>query len=304
MRVVVTGITGLIGRALTPLLRQDGYEVIGLTRGPSRAANETDLGVPLAHWDGRSNEGWGALADGALAIINLAGENIGAKRWSAAQKSAILDSRRDAARAVMQAVALARTPPRVLIQASGVGYYGRSGEAVVDESAAAGGGFLAGVAALGEAEVADAAKYGVRVVCLRTSVVLAQHGGALAKMLPLFRFWLGGPLGNGQAWFPWIHLTDELGAIRHLLKHDDLRGPFNLVAPGIVRQRDFARALGRALHRPAVMPAPAFALKVMLGEMAEEVLLTGQHAVPRKLLDSGFHFTYPDLDQALQALFR
>lgn len=267
MRVAIAGSSGLIGTALAKALSDRGDAVVKLSRAP-------------------------ASLDGAEAVVNLAGASLAGKRWNAAYKQEILDSRVGTTRAI---VALA---PRVLVNASAVGYYGSRGDEELPETAAPGDDFLAGVCKAWEAEAARAPG---RKVFLRTGIVLSKKGGALAPMLPPFKAFVGGPIGSGKQWFPWIHIDDEVGAILACLD-TELTGPVNLVAPGIVRMADFAKALGRALHRPSAFPVPAAALKLLLGEFAD-VALDGQRAIPRKLLDSGFRFRFTDVDAALKDLF-
>ncbi len=301
MNVIITGGTGLIGRALAADLLKEGHEVIVLSRRPEAYVGRVPAGVRLERWDGRTAEGWGHLVEGADAIVNLAGENIAAGRWTAERKRRIRESRVHAGEAVTAAVLAAREKPRVVIQASAVGYYGPHGDEEVDEDTPPGNDFLARVAVDWEASTAPVEEHGVRRVIIRTGIVLTPEGGALARMLLPFRLGLGGPLGSGRQWFPWIHIADEVGAIRFLMENEATQGPYNLTAPNPVRQREFARALGRVLRRPAFLPVPAFALRLLFGEMAD-VLLTGQRAVPRRLLEAGYTFRFPDLEPALEDL--
>jgi hypothetical protein len=235
-------------------------------------------------------------------LVNLAGENIADGRWTEDKKHSILTSRLNAGAAVMDALRLAKEAgagmPAVLIQASAVGYYGPRGPEPVTEDEPCGTGFLAEVAKRWEDSTSGAEALGVRRAVIRTSMVLGQ-GGALSKMLPPFRLGLGGPLGSGKQMVPWIHLADEVGAIVHLLTQPECSGAFNLVAPEVVDSRGFARALGHALGRPAFLPAPGLALRLLLGQMAQEVLLSGVRAVPSRLLASGYTFRFPGLAQAL-----
>ncbi|HVT59397.1 MAG TPA: TIGR01777 family oxidoreductase [Thermoanaerobaculia bacterium] len=303
MRILIAGGSGFIGRAAAIDLAAAGHEVVVLSRDPERARPRLAPGLGAERWDARTAAGWGRLLDRPAAILNLAGENIAARRWTPRQKRALRESRLDAARAVVEAVRQAELRPAVVLQASGIGYYGSCGEDEVSEDHLPGADFLAELSIAWEAASAEVEELGVRRVVLRTGMVLAREGGALAKMLPAFRFGLGGPLGGGRQWWPWIHLADEVGAIRFLLERRgaEARGPYNLTAPQPLRNRDFARALGRALHRPALLPAPAFALRLALGEMAE-ALLRGQRALPSRLLDAGYAFQHPRLDGALADL--
>jgi uncharacterized protein (TIGR01777 family) len=273
MRVAVAGASGLIGGALLKALRARGDEAVALPRYGTAAWN----------------------VEGADAVVNLAGASVAGKRWSPAYKKEILESRVLTTRALVAAVGTAQRKPRVLLNASAVGYYGGRGDEVLDESAGPGADFLADVSREWEAE---AQKAPVRSVQIRTGVVLSRTGGALASMLPPFKAFVGGPVGSGKQWFPWIHLDDEVAGILWCIDHDALQGPVNFAAPGIVTMKEFAKALGRALHRPSWAPVPAAALKILLGEFAA-ALLEGQRAVPKKLLESGFRFRFPELDPAL-----
>jgi uncharacterized protein (TIGR01777 family) len=276
MRVVVSGASGLIGTHLQEALRARGDEPIALPR------------FGTAPWS----------VEGADAVVNLAGASVAGKRWTPAWKAEIEESRVRSTRAVVEAIARAARKPKVLVNASAVGYYGGRDDELLEESASPGADFLANVVRQWEAEAQRAS---VRSVQVRTGIVLSKRGGAMEKMLPPFKAFVGGPIGSGKQWFPWIHIADEVGAILWCIDRE-LTGPVNLVAPGIVTMKDFAKALGRALHRPAWAPVPAAPLKLLLGEFAGS-LLEGQRAVPKKLLDSGFRFRFPDLDPALRDLF-
>lgn len=301
MRVLITGGTGLIGSHLARSLAGDGHEVVVLTRDPERAG-ALPPGVKAERWDARTAGGWGHLVAGA-AIVHLAGENIGSGRWTEARKQRIYDSRVRSGEAVLAAIEQASDKPRVLLQASGVDYYGDGGDLELTEDAPLGSGFLAEVCRDWEAVTADVEALGVRRAVLRQGVVLAREGGALPKMALPFRLFAGGPLGSGRQWLSWIHLEDEIRALRFLLEHEMASGPFNLTSPQPVTWRGFARSLGRALHRPSFLPAPAFALRLALGEMAE-ILLSGRRVVPRRLTELGFSFRFPEVEAALKDLLR
>jgi uncharacterized protein (TIGR01777 family) len=234
-------------------------------------------------------------------VVNLAGENLASGRWTPARKSVLVASRVEPARAIGEAIAAARARPGVLVQASGVGFYGSQGERVLDESAPAGRGFVPELCQAWEGASSGVPALGVRRVLLRTGVVLAREGGALAKMLPPFRWGVGGPFGSGRQWWPWIHLDDAVAAIRLLIEHPEAAGPFNLTAPGLLRNRELARALGSVLHRPSWLPAPAWALRLALGEMAS-VLLDSHRAPPSGLMQAGMRFGFPELATALDQL--
>ena len=297
MRVFIAGGSGFIGTALCRALIRSGHSPVVLTRGTPRALPP---GVSAVGWNGRDGEGWAHLLERDSAVVNLAGENIAAGRWTPERKERILRSRLAAGQAVAEAVARAPEAPRVLVQASAVGWYGPRGPELLDESAASGQGFLAEVCRRWEESSAAVEAGGTRRCVLRTGLVLGP-GGALTRMLPPFRFFLGGPLGDGRQGVSWIHLDDEAQAIRFLIENEDCSGPYNLTAPDPVDSRTFAKALGRALGRPSWLPAPGAALRLLLGEMASEVLLSGQFVRPTRLLAAGYRFLRPDLDGALRA---
>jgi uncharacterized protein (TIGR01777 family) len=298
MRVVITGAIGFIGRALCKELHKD-YEVTALSRSAEGAGRSIGNLAKVAHWDAKIPAGWDREADGALAVINLAGENVGSGRWNAARKSRILNSRLDAAKAVIEAAKHLQNKPKVVILASAVGYYGPRQDEPLDETAAPGEGFLAGVCRQVEGFTAEIEGLGIRCVVIRTGVVLGRDGGALAKLAKPFRFYLGGHLGSGRQWFSWISLDDEVSAIRFLMENEHLRGAFNLTAPQPVTMKEFCRVLGKVLHRPAWLNLPGFAARFALGEMADEMLLSGQRVLPKRLLAAGFKFKYPDVEKAL-----
>jgi hypothetical protein len=299
-RILVTGGSGLIGRALTAELATAGYEVVVLSRSPQRVTG-LPPGARAAGWDGESADGWGELADGALGLVHLAGEPVAEGRWSEAKKRRIRESRVSSSLAVLSAVRRAATPPRFLLQGSAVGFYGDRGDQVLDETAPPGDDFLADVCRQWEAATEPAVELGVRRALLRTGIVLTADGGALERMLTPFRLGLGGPLGSGRQYMPWIHLADEVAAIRFLAEHDDARGPFNLAAPNPVTNGEFSTELAGALSRPNLLRAPSFALRLAFGEMAQ-VLLGSQRAVPAALEDLGFSFRFPELRPALADL--
>lgn len=300
MRVLITGGSGLIGRALATDLARDGNEIIILGRRPERV-----IGLPgnvrAEKWDGRTAEGWHSLANGAGAIINLAGEDISSKRWSDERKLAIRQSRLHSSQAVVQAVKAAANKPAAIIQASGIGYYGPCGDEKITEETPPGHDFLAQLATEWEASSASVESLGVRRAVIRTGVVLSTEGGAFPRMSLPFRFFAGGRLGSGRQWFPWIHIADEVGAIRFLIENKTASGPFNLTAPAPLNNAEFSHLLGKQLHRPSLIPTPAFALRLVFGEMAT-ILLDGQRAVPKRLLQLGYAFRFPEAGMALRDL--
>lgn len=300
MRVVVSGGSGLIGRALVADLVADGHQATALSRSPERL-RDLPAGVTAAAWDAKSAEQLTALVAGADAVVHLAGEGIADGRWSSERKRRIRDSRVDSSAAVAAAIAAAEPRPGILLQASAVGFYGSRGDEELTEESSSGEEFLAGVCRQWEEASAAVEALGVRRVVMRTGVVLARDGGALPKMLLPFRLFAGGPVGNGRQYMPWIHLADEVGAIRFLLDHPSAAGAFNLTAPQPLTNREFSRVLGRVLRRPSFMPAPAFALRLVLGEMSK-LLLEGQRALPHRLEEAGYRFRFPSLEAALKNL--
>jgi uncharacterized protein (TIGR01777 family) len=297
VRVVVTGASGLIGSALVRSLTADGHDVLRLVRRDPRAADE-------AQWDPARRRLDSAVLAGADAVVNLAGAGIGDHRWSDDYKRTVLASRVDATTTIATAVAARPVSdrPRVLLSASAVGFYGDTGENAVDESAPQGAGFLADVVRQWEQSTAPAAEAGVRVVTPRSGIVLAAGGGALGKVLPLFKLGLGGRLGSGQQWMSWVALPDEVAALRFVLEREDISGPVNVTAPEPVRNRDYTKAIARAVHRPALARVPPVALRAALGGFADEGVLVSQRVLPACLDDAGFAFTYVDVDAALAAI--
>jgi uncharacterized protein (TIGR01777 family) len=301
MKIVIAGGTGFLGRPLSTALAHDGHDVVVLTR---RSLAPVPPGTRAVAWDPQAPTGsWVSEVGDADAVVNLTGEPIADHRWTRAQKIRIEKSRVEATARLVTAIRDAARPPSVLVSGSGVGFYGPRGSEIVTEETPAGGDFLAQVCQRWEAEAGLARSAQTRVVCIRTGLVLDRDGGALPKMLPPFRFGAGGPLGDGQQYWPWIHLKDWVDLARTVLVTPAAAGAFNASAPAPVTNAEFAAELGRALHRPAFMPAPGFALRLLLGEMATALLLSGQRAVPAKAERLGFRFTYPTLAGALGAIF-
>jgi hypothetical protein len=303
MRVIISGATGFVGRALCRELHGT-YELIALTRDARRAAASVKDYAKVVEWDARTTSGWARHIEGAYAVVNLAGENLGEGRWTASKKMSILQSRTNSANAIVDAVEGAKNKPAVVIQASGVGYYGSCGDEVLDEDSPPGSGFLADVCRRVESIIARVGRRGVRHVELRPGLVLGREGGVLPRMMQAFRLFLGGYVGNGRQWLSWISLLDHLRAIRFLMDRQDLQGPFNLASPGPVTMKQFSRMLGQTLGRPAWTMLPGFAARLAFGEVADEVLLASQRAVPKRLLEAGFEFNDPDLRTTLLAIIR
>lgn len=296
MTVVVTGASGLLGGALVRALRADGERVVRLVR---RAPAHDDE----SFWNPAQGLIDPAALEGARVVVHLAGAGIGDRRWTAAYKREIERSRLDGTRTLAEALAALDRRPEALLSASGIHYYGDTGDRVVDESAPKGAGFLPDLVARWEAAAAPAARAGIRVVFLRTSQVLSGAGGSLARMIPIFRMGLGAPLGSGRQYWSWISIDDWVAAVRHIMRTPELSGPVNLTSPEPVTNAVFTRALGRALRRPVMpVPVPSFALRAALGEFAQEGVLSGPRAVPARLLATGYAFQHIGLDAALNAI--
>ncbi len=298
MKVFVTGSTGLIGSALAPHLEAQGHQVLRLVRSKGLTENSA------LSWNPQTGDidlsGLSRLDAG----VHLAGENIAGGRWTRAKKARIRDSRIQGTRLLCEALARLEKPPRALVSASAVGYYGDRGDEVLDEASEPGSNFLAETCRAWEGATEAAERAGIRVVHLRFGVVLSSQGGALAKMLLPFRWGLGGRFGTGRQYMSWIALGDAVRAASHALTTEALRGPVNAVAPNPVTNRQFTKALGRVLHRPTVCTLPAPVALLVLGQMADELLLSGARAVPKRLLASGFEFRFPALEGALQHLLK
>lgn len=292
MNVLVTGGTGFVGNILVNLLCARGDRVTVLTRDPGRTRSAR-AGVAYAAWPVDVSK--------FDAVVNLAGAGVLDRRWNDAYKAELRASRVELTRRLVEAMAASPRRPRVLVSASAVGYYGDRGEELLPETAPPGDGFLGQLCVDWEAEAQKAAAHGVRVATVRIGLVLGSHGGALKQMTPIFKLGLGGPFGLGRAWFPWIHVNDLCGLMIHALANESVSGPLNGTAPGIVRNREYARTFGRVLSRPAFLPVPPIALRVVLGEVAS-VLTASQRTVPERTLASGFQFRFPELEPALENL--
>ena len=303
MHVLITGGTGLIGTALSKALLADGHRVTILTRQQNPSLSE---GAVAQLWDAKTPEDWGHLVNEVDAVVNLAGENLAGQgplpgRWTESRKEVIRQSRIGAGLALAQAIGGATKPPAVLVQASGIGYYGTSDDEPIDEEAPAGTDFLATLAVDWEASTKPVEDKGVRRVIIRTGAVLSTRGGALPKLLLPYRMYVGGPVGSGRQFMPWIHIDDEVNAIRFLIDQSTAQGAFNLCAPSPVTNRKFGNTLGRVMNRPSLLPVPAFMLHVLLGEVAD-VVLEGQRALPKRLQSLGYNFRFPELEPALRDL--
>ena len=293
MKVLVTGSSGLVGSALRPVLSDAGHQVYRLLRRPTEEEG-------TASWNPIDGSVETGAFDSVDAVVHLAGENIAGGRWTAARKARIRDSRVRDTRLLCKRLAELQAPPRVLVAASAIGFYGDRGDESLDESASPGHGFLPEVCEAWETATAPARDRGVRVVHLRIGIVLSRSGGALATMLVPFKLGVGGVVGRGDQFMSWVALTDVVNIVGHVLTNESLRGPVNAVAPHAVTNREFTKALGKVLRRPTVFPVPAVAARLVFGEMAEALLLAGARVVPAMLDGSGFTFAYPDVEDALR----
>lgn len=302
MKILVTGSTGLVGTALVSALARDGHTVCRLVRPQSTVSMETKDGFNVA-WNPATGE-LGGAGVGPDAVVNLAGASIADGRWTAERKATLRSSRIESTRALVNALGKMNARPRVLVSASAIGIYGNRGDELLTEESKAGGDFLAGLAHEWEVEAMKAEALGIRVVLARFGIILARNGGALAKMLLPFKLGAGGKLGSGQQWMSWVMLDDVVGILRMAIDNASVRGPVNVVAPQPARNVEFTKVLAKSLHRPALFPAPAFALRLALGEMADALLLSSQRVVPQALEKIGYRFVHADLSSALSAALK
>ncbi|MFQ6116259.1 MAG: TIGR01777 family oxidoreductase, partial [bacterium] len=301
MKIVLSGGTGFIGGALLRQLQETKNQVVLLTRKPEAIKKLAKDTVEIIFWDGKTMGSWAKCLDGSDAIINLAGEPIAKKRWTKEQKRRIINSRVEATKAMVTAIAETKKKPSILVNASAVGFYGNVEDEDVTESHPKGNDFVADVCEQWEREACMAEALDIRVVLPRFGVVLAKDGGAFKKMQLPFKLFVGGPLGTGRQWFSWVHREDVIGVILFALEQSKLSGPVNVVAPEPVTMKQFCKTLGKALGRPSWAPVPALVLRALLGEMAE-MFLTGQRVIPKKLEELGYQFQYPKLEEALSAI--
>ncbi len=305
MRIVLAGGSGFLGRALTRHLVTHGHEVVVLSRRAAGGPTGRRVNVVTWHPDGSAQPGaWAGAIDGADAVVNLAGAGIAEGRWSRARKAVLRSSRVNSTRSLVAAVRQASMKPAVFVQGSAVGYYGNSGDGVLDETSPPGSDFLAQMAVAWEAEAHPAASLGCRLTTLRTGIVLDRRGGALKKLVPPFLFFVGGPIASGRQYWSWIHLADWVALVARALETPSASGVFNATAPAPVTNAEFSRALARALRRPSWLRVPAFALRLLVGELADHGLITGQRVVPTRALAEGFTFAYPRIDEAMRAAVR
>src|SRR4030043_1619489 len=299
MKIIITGGTGFVGTQLTTRLIQDGHTVTILTRS-LKGAKERPPGISYLEGDPTKKGPWQEAIKNHDAVINLAGASIFSK-WTEEHKKAIRESRVNSTQNIVEGIPSRPERPFALFVPSAVGYYGFCGDEELVEDSPPGNDFLARIAKEWEGEALKARDKGARVVITRFGIVMGEKGGALSQMIPLFKKYIGGPIGSGKQWFSWVHIKDLAEAFVFLLKHPEISGPVNVCSPNPVRNKDLAKALGQVLHRPSFMPAPGFMVKLVLGEFGS-VILEGQRVIPKRLLDSGFAFQYPDIDKALQGI--
>jgi uncharacterized protein (TIGR01777 family) len=303
MRILVSGSTGFLGTALTDVLEREGHTIVRLVRPDTGQPDASGAPVKTVRWDPMGGQFDAVAAEGADALVHLAGASIADGRWNAARKNLLRTSRIEATRHLIGALSKLKQPPRVIVASSAIGFYGDRGDETLTESSASGTDFLAGLCREWEAESARGSEFGARVVMLRFGIILAAHGGALPRMALPFKMGAGGRLGSGRQWMSWLTLAEAVGMIRFALTNSGVSGSTNAVAPKPVQNAEFTRILAKTLHRPALFPAPTFALRLALGKMADALLLVSQRVKPSKLEQAGYRFAQPELTVALAGVF-
>jgi uncharacterized protein (TIGR01777 family) len=302
-RIIITGATGLIGKKLADALIARGDELIVFSRDAKRTKSVFLKAIECVEWNYKRPEQWKSTLENVDAVIHLAGINLFAKRWNDNFKKAVLESREVSTKNLVEAIKLATNKPEVFISASGIGYYGDCGETVLDESSAKGNDFLADVCEIWESEARKIGEYGIRNIQIRTGLVLSPEDGALKQMLPPFKIFIGGPLGNGKQWSSWLHIDDIVGIYLHALDNPQVQGALNAASPNPVRMKEFAKTIGKVLKRPSLFSVPKSVLKIVVGEAAE-VVTASQRVNVKKLLRSGYKFKFENLEDALRDLLR
>lgn len=301
--IAIFGASGFIGESLVNYFTANCYAVKGFARNFRKIENQRHKNFTPIRWDGKTLSGWENELENVYAVINLSGENIGSGRWTSQRKSKILNSRVLTGELMARALGKIIVKPHVFIQISAVGFYGLRHDEILDEHSTSGGGFLAEVTRQWEASSIAVESMGIRRLVLRFGVVLSKDQDPFKKMVLPFRFFVGGPIGGGEQWFSWIHIEDLSRAIHFLIECSECTGTFNVTSPQPVQQKEFARTLGKILHRPSGFPLPGFILKLIYGQMAEETVLNGQRVVPTHLQSAGFEFKYPSIEQAISSFY-
>jgi uncharacterized protein (TIGR01777 family) len=303
MRIVITGASGFIGKALCRALHKD-YELVALSRNPDKAAKSlSGLAAPV-RWDTNIPESFQQALDGALAVINLAGENIASGFWTKSKKATILQSRLNAAEAIVKAVENSQKKPALIVHASAVGFYGNSEDRILSEDSSPGSSFLTEVCQKTESTIRQVENLGVCLAIVRLGVVLGPGGGLISRLLPPFRFYMGCRIATKNQWLSWIHIDDVTAAIRFIIEHSEPKGIFNLTSPNPVPAQDFYTSIGKVMHRPVLFSVPIFVLKLLLRDMATELFLASQRTIPQNLMNAGYVFNYPNLESALQEIIK
>lgn len=302
-KIIITGASGFIGRALIKHLEQRKYEIIALTRNPAKTESKISNGVKWVLWDAKTGDHWWKHADNAHAIINLAGEGIASGFWTSSKKQKIIESRTNSMNAIVDALANVRKKPKLVIQASAIGFYGNRGDEILNESSSPGEGFLAHVVSEVEEATAKLKTLAERIIIFRIGLVLGKRGGLIPKIIIPFRLFMGGHLGDGSQWMSWIHVEDLARITEFCISNEKVRGVINLTSPNPLQSKDFFKFIGENMHRPSWFHIPGTIIKNLFGEMGRELFLTSQKVLPQTLINSNFQFNYPLLNTALNQIF-